>query len=89
MLTVNGKKVPERKCVGCGEKKPKGELIRIVRLSGTDVAKVDFSGKKEGRGAYICRDAQCLKKARKKLEAHLECKISDEVFENLEKEIKG
>ena len=83
------KKTPERKCVGCSEKKAKNELIRIVRLPDEKGVELDRTGKKSGRGAYICPSAACLKKAKKRLEANLECKIPDEVFEKLEKEIEG
>ena len=83
------KKTPERKCIGCSEKKAKNELIRIVRLPYEKRVELDRTGKKSGRGAYICPSASCLKKAKKRLEASLECKIPDEVFEKLETEIEG
>lgn len=83
------KKTPERKCIGCSEKKAKNELIRIVRLPEEKGVEIDRTGKKSGRGAYICPSSACLKKAKKRLEANLECKIPDEVFEKLEKEIEG
>jgi predicted RNA-binding protein YlxR (DUF448 family) len=83
------KKTPERKCIGCSEKKAKNELIRIVRLPEERGVEIDRTGKKSGRGAYICPSSACLKKAKKRLEANLECKIPDEVFEKLEKEIEG
>lgn len=79
-------------CVGCGEMKPKAELVRIVKRTledeSTDIS-VDLIGKKPGRGAYICRDTQCLAKARrsKRLEHTFSCKIADEVYELLEKEM--
>lgn len=82
------KKTPERKCVGCSEKKAKNELIRIVRLPDEKGVEIDRTGKKSGRGAYICSSAACLKKARKRLEASLECKIPDELFEKLAVEIE-
>ncbi len=83
------KRIPERKCIGCSEKKAKNELIRIVRLPDGAGVELDRTGKKSGRGAYICPSASCLKKAKKRLESNLECKIPDEVFEKLEKEIEG
>lgn len=83
------KKIPERKCIGCSEKKAKKDLIRIVRLPDGGGVEIDRTGKKSGRGAYICPSASCLKKAKKRLEVHLECKIPDEVFENLELEIES
>ncbi len=82
------KKMPERKCVGCAEKKTKNELIRIVRLPEDGGVEIDRTGKKSGRGAYICPSVLCLKKAKKRLEASLECKIPDDIFEKLEKEIE-
>lgn len=68
----------------------KNELIRIVRTPDGDVC-LDFTGKKSGRGAYICKDPICLKKARKakRLENNLKCQISDQVFESLEKTLEG
>ncbi len=68
----------------------KNELIRIVRTPDGDVC-LDFTGKKSGRGAYICKDPLCLKKARKakRLENNLKCQISDQVFESLEKTLEG
>jgi predicted RNA-binding protein YlxR (DUF448 family) len=83
------RKVPLRKCVGCGEQKPKKDLIRVVKNKEGDLC-VDFTGKANGRGAYICPNLECLKKAqkRKALNRALECDISDEIFERLEQELK-
>lgn len=80
------KKIPERRCIGCGISFPKKDLIRVVRLPDGG-AELDPTGKKAGRGAYICRSAECLKKARKakRLERNLEVTISDEVYEELER----
>lgn len=86
-MTVQ-KKIPERRCVGCGEKKTKRELIRIVRLA-TGGVEIDPTGKKSGRGAYICPSKTCLKKARRHLESSLECEIPEEVFAKLEDEIEN
>ena len=83
------KKIPERRCVGCGEKKQKRELIRIVRLAGDGGVELDPTGKKSGRGAYICPSETCLKKARKRLESNLECEIPEEIFNRLESEIEN
>ena len=83
------KKIPERKCVGCGEKKPKNELIRIVRLAEGKYAEIDRTGKKAGRGAYICPSAVCLRKAKRRLEGSLEVKIPEELFAALEAELNG
>ena len=88
MQNPQTKKVPERKCIGCSEKKAKKDLIRIVRLPDEKGVEIDRTGKKSGRGAYICPSAACLKKARKRLEINLDCKIPEEVFQNLEMEIE-
>ena len=88
MLTP--RKVPMRKCTGCAEHFPKMELIRVLRTpDGTIV--LDATGKKSGRGAYICKNPACLKKAKKarRLEASLECEIPEEVFLRLEEELAG
>lgn len=83
------KKIPERRCVGCGEKKSKRELIRIVRLAESGAVEIDPTGKKSGRGAYVCPSKACLKKARKRLESNLECEIPEEIFYRLESEIEN
>ena len=79
------KKIPMRMCLGCGVMKPKRELIRVVR-SPEDSISLDVTGKKPGRGAYICPDSECLRKARKarRLEKSLACRISEEVYDALE-----
>ena len=84
------KKLPQRRCVGCGISKNKPDLIRVVRDSEGEVS-VDLKGKKSGRGAYICKDEECLKKALKarKFERGLEVKMSDELAGNLLNQIKG
>lgn len=84
------KKVPERKCTGCGKAFPKRELIRIVRSPSGEVS-LDFTGKKSGRGAYLCKNIQCLKKARKakRIERNLECVIPDDVMDALEGEFSS
>ena len=83
------KKVPVRMCSGCGEHKAKKELIRVVRSPEGEIS-IDFRGKKSGRGAYICPDMECLRKARKarRLEKALDCQIPDEVYERLEEELQ-
>ena len=83
------RKVPMRMCVGCREMTPKKELLRIVR-SPEGVIAFDQVGKAPGRGAYVCKKAECLKKARKirALERQLDCKIEDSVFEQLEAELE-
>ncbi len=82
------KKIPMRMCIGCGEMKPKKELIRVVKSPEGDIS-LDITGKKSGRGAYICHNSECLGKARKarKLEKSFSCRIDDEVYENMEKEL--
>ena len=78
------KKVPMRQCVGCNTSKPKKELVRVVKAPTGEIS-VDLTGKKPGRGAYICPDPACLAKARKKkaLERGFELVIPDEVYESL------
>lgn len=78
--------MPQRKCAGCGTVKNKKDLIRIVRSPENEVF-VDVTGKKSGRGIYICSDPDCLKKTRKakKIERALEAEVSGEVFQTLEK----
>ena len=82
------KKIPQRQCMGCRERKAKKELIRVVRMTDGAVS-LDFSGKLNGRGAYICPDAACLQKARKakSLDRSLEVTIPEEVYDRLEKEM--
>ena len=76
------KKIPMRMCLGCNEMKPKMELIRVVRSPEGDIS-LDFKGKAAGRGAYICRSAECLEKARKarRFEKSFSCKIEESVYE--------
>ena len=82
------KKIPLRQCVGCCERKAKGELLRVVRTPEGNI-ELDFTGRKNGRGVYVCHSAKCFNKARKsgKLASHLECVIPDEVLEALEAKI--
>ena len=82
------KKIPVRRCVGCGEHFPKGELVRVLRTPEGEVI-LDLTGKKSGRGAYICKKAACLKKARKsrRIETSLECSIPETVYDRMEEEI--
>ena len=83
------KKIPQRQCMGCRERMDKRELIRVVRTPEGNV-QLDFSGKLNGRGAYICPKADCLKKARKAkaLDRSLEVTIPEEVYDRLEREIE-
>ena len=84
------KHIPLRKCTGCGEMKPKKELIRIVRSAQGEIS-VDLTGRSAGRGAYICNSTACLKLARKakRLEKSFSCAIPAEVYEKLEADISG
>ena len=83
------KKIPQRKCVGCGEMKPKKELIRVVRSPEGDLS-LDLTGKKAGRGAYVCPDKECITKAYKghRLEKALEKQVNDDVYKKLLEELK-
>ena len=78
------KKVPLRKCMGCGEMKPKKELVRVVRSPEGEIS-LDFRGKAPGRGAYVCPQTECLKRAikSKALERGLDCQIPQEIYDQL------
>ena len=80
------KKIPMRKCIGCNESKPKKELVRVVKSPEGEIS-IDLTGKKSGRGAYICPNAECLKKARKskRLERLFETDIPDSIYEEAER----
>ena len=82
------KKIPMRMCLGCGEMKPKKELIRVVRSPEGEIS-LDFIGKAAGRGAYICRSTECLTKARKarRLEKSFSCRIEESVYEVMMNEL--
>lgn len=84
------KKIPLRKCTGCGEMKPKKELIRVLKTAETEIV-LDKTGRKNGRGAYLCNSLDCFQKARKSrgLERSLQIKIPDEIYEILEKELSA
>ena len=84
------KKIPIRTCIGCNEGKPKKELIRIVKTSEGDVF-IDTTGKKNGRGAYICPSISCLDKAikTKRLSRSFEMPIENELYEKLRKDIEA
>ena len=84
------KSQPQRTCMGCNLKKDKKDLIRIVKNKENEIS-IDKTGKKEGRGAYICNDVQCLEKVikSKRLEKILNIKISEEIYENLRGVILG
>ena len=77
-----------RRCTGCGEHFAKSSLIRVLRTPEGEIT-LDLVGKKSGRGAYICKSAECLKKARKsrRIESALECSIPDEIYARMEEEL--
>lgn len=93
------KKVPMRKCSGCGEMKPKKELVRVVKApdvkdeEGNVIAKgeisLDLVGKKPGRGAYVCKNVECLRAARKarRIERAFSCQIPSQVYDAMEEEM--
>lgn len=95
------KKIPLRMCTGCGEMKPKKELVRVVKApepkneAGESVGQgeisLDLTGRKPGRGAYVCRNLDCLKAARKarRFEKAFSCKIPDEVYDQMEEELQA
>ncbi|MDD7517042.1 RNase P modulator RnpM [Ruminococcus flavefaciens] len=83
------KKTPMRMCLGCGEMKPKKELIRVVKSPEGEIS-LDFKGKAAGRGAYICRSTDCLEKARKarRFEKSFSCRIEESVYEVMMNELR-
>ena len=83
------KKIPLRQCLGCNEHKPKKELLRVVRTPEGEIV-LDFTGKKSGRGAYICYSSKCLRKARKskRIESNLELSIPEEIYDKMESELE-
>ena len=84
------KKLPIRRCVGCGEHFPKNTLVRVLRTPDSEIV-LDLTGKKSGRGAYICKNVACLRQARRKrsLSRNLECEIPDAVYEALEAQLNA
>lgn len=85
-----GKNIPLRKCIGCEEMIGKKGLLRVVRDKEGNIS-LDQTGKKSGRGAYICKDKACFLMARKKkaFERSLKCEIPDEIYQKLEKEMEA
>ena len=83
------KKIPLRQCIGCGEMKNKKEMLRVLRTE-EQGAILDTTGRKNGRGAYICPNAECMKRARKSkgLERAFKMPIPDEIYDSLTKEIE-
>lgn len=82
------KKIPMRMCLGCNEMKPKKELIRVVKSPEGEIS-LDFTGKKSGRGAYICHSVECFNKARKgrRLEKAFSCQIDAGVYDAMAEEL--
>ena len=85
---MTNKKIPMRQCVGCREMKPKRKLIRVIRTSEEEIL-IDATGKKNGRGAYICPNRECLEKAvkNKGLERSLKISVPQEIYEDFEREM--
>ena len=83
------KKIPMRMCLGCGEMKPKRELITVLKSKEGDMS-LDLTGKKSGRGAYICKSVECFEKARKarKFERSFSCMISEDIYNSMEGELR-
>lgn len=84
------KRIPLRKCTGCGEMKPKKELVRVVKGPDGDIS-LDLTGKKAGRGAYVCPDLLCLQAARKarRFEKSFSCRIPEQVYAQMEEELQN
>ncbi|MGN0370632.1 MAG: RNase P modulator RnpM [Butyrivibrio sp.] len=84
----SAKKIPQRQCVGCGENKDKKSMVRVIKTN-EDIIMIDDTGRKNGRGAYICKNGDCLEKALKNkgLERSLKAQIPKEVYEELKKEM--
>ena len=82
------RKTPERKCTGCQGKFPKNSLIRVLRTPEGEIV-LDTTGKKSGRGAYICKSIDCFKKAKRarRIESSLECSVPDEIYARMEEEL--
>lgn len=85
------RKTPKRRCTGCLEMKNKKELIRIVRAADTEEFSLDYTGKKSGRGAYVCNNRECFEKAHKQkgLERSFKQAVPSEVYEQLSKEFEN
>lgn len=89
-MTLKEKKIPVRQCLGCNAHKPKNELLRVVRSPEGEIS-LDFTGRKPGRGAYLCPSVACLRKLKKsrRLDRSLECTIPDEVYDGMERELSS
>ena len=90
MNTPEEKKLPSRRCTGCGEHFPKNTLVRILRTPDGNIV-LDKTGKISGRGAYICKNISCFNKARKssRIERSLNCSIPAEIYATIEEELKA
>lgn len=86
---MKNKKIPMRQCIGCGEMKSKKEMMRILKTAEDEIV-LDMTGKKNGRGAYVCMNLDCLKKARKSkaLERSFKMAVGEDVYDALEKEFE-
>ena len=86
---MKSQKIPMRMCLGCNEMKPKKELMRVVKSPEGEIS-LDFTGKKNGRGAYLCKEAECFEKARKarRFEKSLSCRIDESVYEVMADELR-
>ena len=84
------KKIPIRQCIGCGEMKNKREMMRVLKTAENEII-LDITGRKNGRGAYLCKSKECLEKARKckGLDRSFKMSIPEQVYENLQKEFDG
>lgn len=89
-MGVKVRKIPMRQCMGCNEHKPKNDLLRVVRSPEGEIS-LDMTGRKSGRGAYICKDVKCLRRTRKsrRLDHTLECTIPDAVYDRMEEELEA
>ena len=90
MASLENRTQPSRKCTGCGEHFPKSSLVRVLRTPDGNIV-LDKTGKLSGRGAYVCKNSDCLKKAIKssRIERSLECKIPEDIYEKLKTEIES
>ena len=87
---ITQKKIPMRQCLGCNQHKPKKELLRVLRTPDGEIL-LDFTGKRSGRGAYICYDTKCFRAARKsgRIAKSLEVSVPDEIWDRMEGELDG
>ncbi len=83
------KKIPMRMCIGCGEMKEKRSLVRVIKTPEDEIL-LDVTGKKSGRGAYLCKSMECFEKAQKcrRLERAFSCKVDNAVYEELKDELQ-